>query len=232
MTNSTNTLTTFNHPQFGSIRVITKDNEPWFVAKDVCESLGLSTKNGTAPHLLTLEADEKWVADRRDCVGLFNRVQAPSYILISESGFYKLILRANSSPVATAFQNWVTREVLPAIRKDGMYVMGEEQVKTGEKSLEELALMVVTGLQAKIARLAEEKAIVEAKVLELAPKASKYDRYLEAAGRLFGVSGRVFGQGCGVLGGISTRPRSLLGLPLSRQPLSLGYLLTGHVFCE
>ena len=225
MTNSANALTTFNHPQFGSIRMITKDNDPWFVARDVCDILGISN---TGNAYARLDADEKCYIQRTD-VGMN---PGRSLMLISESGFYKLILRANSSPVATAFQNWVTREVLPAIRKDGMYVMGEEKVKTGEKSLEELALMVVTGLQAKIARLAEEKAIVEAKVLELAPKASKYDRYLEADGRLFGVSGRVFGQGCGVLGGISTRPRSLLGLPLSRQPLSLGYLLTGHAFCE
>ncbi|MDQ7835598.1 MAG: BRO family protein [Humidesulfovibrio sp.] len=50
--------------------------------------------------------------------------------VISESGLYKLIMRSDK-PAAKRFQNWVTREVLPALRKDGMYVMGEEKVKTG-----------------------------------------------------------------------------------------------------
>ncbi len=51
--------------------------------------------------------------------------------LISESGLYKLIMRSDK-PEAKSFQNWVTRDVLPAIRKDDMYVQGEEKVKTGE----------------------------------------------------------------------------------------------------
>jgi prophage antirepressor-like protein len=52
----------------------------------------------------------------------------------------------------------VTRDVLPAIRKDGMYVMGEEKTRTGEMSLEEMTLKVLTGLQGKLARMAAELA--------------------------------------------------------------------------
>ncbi|MBU0563104.1 MAG: hypothetical protein KJ890_06170 [Gammaproteobacteria bacterium] len=56
--------------------------------------------------------------------------------LISESGLYKLILRSDN-PQARLFQDWVTRDVLPAIRKDGAYVMGEEKVASGEMSEDE-----------------------------------------------------------------------------------------------
>jgi len=51
--------------------------------------------------------------------------------LLSESGLYKLIMRSDK-PTARPFQDWVTRDVLPAIRKDGAYIMGEEKVRTGE----------------------------------------------------------------------------------------------------
>lgn len=54
--------------------------------------------------------------------------------LITESGLYKLIMRSDK-PEAKRFQDWVTREVLPAIRKDGLYVVGEEKVKTGEETV-------------------------------------------------------------------------------------------------
>lgn len=57
-----------------------------------------------------------------------------SVSLISESGLYKLVMRSNK-PEARAFQDWVTREVLPAIRKDGGYIKGEELVATGEPSV-------------------------------------------------------------------------------------------------
>jgi len=58
-------------------------------------------------------------------------------VLVSESGLYKLIMRSDK-PQARLFQDWVTRDVLPAIRKDGAYVMGEEKVASGEMSEDEL----------------------------------------------------------------------------------------------
>jgi|GEM_PF-6970342 Prophage antirepressor len=57
-------------------------------------------------------------------------MRGPASYIISESGLYKLVMRSDK-PEAREFQDWVTREVLPAIRKDGMYVAGEEKVKTG-----------------------------------------------------------------------------------------------------
>jgi len=82
-------------------------------------------------------------------------------MLISESGLYKLIMRAhpNANPAVARFQNWVTREVLPAIRKDGMYVMGEEKVKSGELSEDEFILKAMTILKSKAERLTQELAV-------------------------------------------------------------------------
>ena len=66
---------------------------------------------------------------------LFSRaVKSNAITLISESGLYKLVMRSDK-PEARQFQDWVTGVVLPAIRKDGSYVMGEEKVRTGEKGL-------------------------------------------------------------------------------------------------
>ncbi|WP_210515802.1 Bro-N domain-containing protein [Thalassospira sp. ER-Se-21-Dark] len=113
----TNALTTFDFNQ-NSIRVVTIEGAPWFVAADVCRVLGLTnTSVSTQP----LSADEKHKAD----LGLPGR----SPLIVSESGLYKLVMRSDKRE-AKAFQDWLTRDVLPAIRKDGMYVMGEDHERT------------------------------------------------------------------------------------------------------
>lgn len=100
------------------------DNQPWFVAMGVTNVLGITEKSrGYA--VARLAYDER---------SLY-RIQKGqrSVSIISESGLYKLIMRSDK-PEAREFQDWVTREALPAIRKDGMYVAGEEKMKTGEMS--------------------------------------------------------------------------------------------------
>lgn len=85
--------------------------------------------------------------------------------LISESGLYKLIMRAQrSNPMAAEFQDWVTRTVLPAIRKDGMYVAGEEKVATGELEEAEFVLRAMTMLQANVERLSADNQMVHEKL--------------------------------------------------------------------
>jgi hypothetical protein len=77
---------------------------------------------------------------------------------ISESGLYKLIMRAQRrNPEVAQFQDWVTREVLPAIRKDGGYILGEEKVRTGEMTEDELLLKAMTILKTKAERLTAER---------------------------------------------------------------------------
>jgi prophage antirepressor-like protein len=62
----------------------------------------------------------------------------------------------NKNPTIKKFQDWVTKDVLPAIRKDGAYVMGEEKVRTGEMSEDEFVLKAMTMLQGKAQRFCEE----------------------------------------------------------------------------
>lgn len=161
-------LTTFTFaPANANVRTVTIDGNPWFVAKDVCLALNIHIYNGkvnTTDALQKLAADEKrnegcdkiqpWPFDAR----------AKSVWLVSESGLYKLILRAhpNVNPMVRKFQDWVTREVLPAIRKDGMYVLGEEKVRTGEVSEDEFILRAYDLLRAKVERLKAEKEKLEA----------------------------------------------------------------------
>jgi hypothetical protein len=76
--------------------------------------------------------------------------------LVSESGLYKLIMRSDK-PEAREFQNWVTKVVLPAIRKDGMYVKDEEKILTGELSDDELYMMTIERFKLKAERLEQEK---------------------------------------------------------------------------
>jgi len=77
-------------------------------------------------------------------------------MVLSESGLYKLIMRSDK-PEAKPFQDWVTREVLPAIRKDGMYVMGEEKVRAGEMTEDEFILKAMTLLKGKTDRFEQER---------------------------------------------------------------------------
>ncbi len=73
-------------------------------------------------------------------------------VMLSESGLYKLVMRSDK-PQAKRFQDWVTKDVLPAIRKDGGYIMGEEKVATGEMSEDELVFRAMEVMKNKIDRL-------------------------------------------------------------------------------
>ena len=104
----------FENAEFGTIRAVSENGEPWFVAKDVCEALGLSN---TTEALRNLDADE--VSNISNSEVAQNGGRAPR--IVSEPGFYKLVMRSRK-PEAKAFQRWVTHEVLPAIRRDGGYM--------------------------------------------------------------------------------------------------------------
>lgn len=116
------------------VRVVMIDGNPWFVALDACRCIGLQ-KGGKSLAVLDQSEWTTLLKSKSDPIsfalfdGCMGRVT-----IISESGLYKLIMRSDK-PAAKRFQNWIAREVLPALRKDGMYVMGEEKVKAGEMSL-------------------------------------------------------------------------------------------------
>ena len=111
------------------VRVVTIDGAPWFVAADVCRVLGLAAGNGVAQHLKALDPDQKRVVTRCDYMGIFHGDRSPSHTLLSEGGLYDKVLSAHQvNPRAREFRKWVTDTILPALRKDGAYIMGEEKV--------------------------------------------------------------------------------------------------------
>lgn len=100
------------HPELeASVRIIERDDQPWFVAKDVCDALGIGNSRQA---LVKLDDDEKGVI-QNDTPGGRQTVS-----IVSESGLYALILRSDK-PAAKVFRKWVTSEVLPSLRKDGFY---------------------------------------------------------------------------------------------------------------
>lgn len=106
-----NELQIFENNQFGQVRAIMKDGEPWFVAADVCRALEIANNRDA---LTRLEQDEKGVA-LTDTPG-----GAQEVTIVNEPGLYTLVL-GSRKPEAKAFKRWVTHEVIPSIRKHGMY---------------------------------------------------------------------------------------------------------------
>lgn len=114
-------LQIFKNEEFGEIRTVTIDNDPWFVGKDVAESLGYSdTNKAVAMHV---ENEDKKLNDKTS--SSFGQRGAT---LINESGLYALIFGSKLDS-AKRFKHWVTSEVLPTIRKTGGYQMQPPQGK-------------------------------------------------------------------------------------------------------
>lgn len=108
---NTNTAQIFQFKQMHDVRAVIVDGDPWFYAMDVCGAVGLADTNKA---LIGLDDDEKREHEQYSGSG-----RKP--LLINESGLYSLILRSRK-PEAKVFKKWVTSEVLPAIRKYGMYL--------------------------------------------------------------------------------------------------------------
>ena len=109
-----NDIQIFDNPEFGEIRTVVIDNEPWFVAKDISESLGYTKTD----HMTRLVDDD----DKRNISSpdLGEQMQNRSIGVINESGLYASIF-GSKLPNAKKFKKWVTSEVLPSIRKTGTY---------------------------------------------------------------------------------------------------------------
>lgn len=106
-------LQIFENEEFGEIRTVTIDNEPWFVGKDVAEALGyLKARNAISAHV----SDE----DKKDAPIQGTQGGTQNMTIINESGLYALIFGSKLES-AKRFKRWVTSEVLPSIRKTGSY---------------------------------------------------------------------------------------------------------------
>lgn len=163
-----NEIQTFESDQFGTVRAIRVENgEPMFVAKDVCAVLELKNPRST---LALLDEDEKGV----------HIVDTPGgeqqMTIVTEPGFYKLVMRSRK-PEAKAFQRWVTHEVLPALRRDGGYM-----VARADETPEELMTRALKAADATLARVRDENARLTRRNQVLEPKAAFFDSVMESDG--------------------------------------------------
>lgn len=171
-------LKIFSNEKFGTVRTVVNDNEPWFVAADVCKALEISN---TADALKRLDDDEKMTIDSTDSHS-GQRGGAQSMNIVNEPGLYSLVL-GSRKPEAKEFKRWITHEVIPSIRKHGMYATEELLANP------DLAIQVFQQLkeEREARKLAESKAMVlqeenaaqKQQIAEYQPKITYYDEVLK-----------------------------------------------------
>lgn len=158
-----NTLKIFNNAEFGSVRALTIEGEPYFVGKDVAKILGYSNTRDALSK--KVDEEDKGVA-KCDTLG-----GTQDLTVINESGLYSLIL-SSKLPNAKKFKRWVTSEVLPSIRKHGVYAV--------DKLLNDPDTLIAALQELKAERnknkaLENTVAIQNQQIAEMRPKASYYD---------------------------------------------------------
>lgn len=147
-----NELQTFTSAAFGSVRIIDKAGQPWFVGKDVAEILGYKdTSDAMKKHV---DIEDKLT--RRFADSGQNR----EMYIINESGLYSLIL-SSKMPKAKEFKRWVTSEVIPAIRKTGGYIAGSENM-TDAEIMAKAVLVAQSTIQQRDQRIKELESDVAA----------------------------------------------------------------------
>lgn len=151
-----------------NVRVLTDEqDEPWFIAKDICDVLGIDTNH------VREGLDDDEITNLRNTEVWNQPGRAP--LIVSEAGFYKLVLRSRK-PVAKEFQRWVTHDVLPSIRKHGAYMT----VQTVEQILSDPDTLIRLATDLKHEREARKQAEQQVKVL--APKAQALDDFTSVEG--------------------------------------------------
>lgn len=165
-----NEMRIFENEQFGKVRTVVRDGEPWFVAADVCRALEIDRSQSRR-----LDEDEKGVYSIHTPGG------AQDVTIVNEPGLYSLVLRSRK-PEAKAFKRWITHEVIPSIRKTGGYIAGENQMSDDELVARAL-LMLKKKLEARNLELDQARGEIrekDAQIQRLAPKASYCDLVLQA----------------------------------------------------
>ena len=168
-----NELQIFKNEEFGEIRSLEINNEPYFVGNEIANILGYkNTRDAISKHV---EEEDK-ISD----VAFYDGSQNRKMTVINESGLYSLIM-SSKLPNAKRFKRWVTGEVLPSIRKTGGYIAGEENMNE-----DELILKAMNVLNTKVENLRKENNNLLAEnnkkdqlIGELKPKADYTDRILQ-----------------------------------------------------
>ena len=161
-------LQVYKNAEFGSVRTTTIGGQPYFVGKDVADILGYAnTRKALIDHIDEEDKDDVTI---RDAIGRNQTMTA-----INESGLYSLIL-SSKMPNAKKFKRWVTNEVLPAIRKHGLYATDDLIANP------DLAIAAFTALKEereKNKELMAAVAIGQQQIAEMKPKATYYDVVLK-----------------------------------------------------
>ena len=167
-----NEIQIFNNAEFGSVRTMAINNEPWFVGKDVAAVLGYSNPRDALAK--KVDADDKGVANCDTPGGEQNMT------IINESGLYSLIL-SSKLPTAKKFKHWVTSEVLPSIRKNGGYIAGQENMTEEEVVANALIIAqnIITARNERIKLLETENRQLVEKNEEMSGKAMYFDALVD-----------------------------------------------------
>lgn len=164
-----NELKVFENPAFGQVRTIEIDNEPWFVGKDVAVALGYTnTAKAVRDHV-----DEEDKLTERIVLSGQNR----EVIFINESGLYSLIL-SSKLPTAKDFKRWITKEVIPSIRKTGGYQMPSTPEQRIAAALID-AQRILAEYEEKNQVLAMENSALAVDKAIMQPKADYFDELVE-----------------------------------------------------
>ena len=172
-----NKMQVFSSQQFGNVRVVERDGEPWFVAADVCKALEIGNPSQV---LVRLEDDEKMntlISNEG------NQRGNPNMTVVNESGLYALIF-GSRKPEAKVFKRWVTHEVLPTIRKTGGYVQAGREEEFIERYFpafsDETKLTMVKDLRAQVLALKADNAKQQAQLAEQQPKVEFADHVADS----------------------------------------------------
>ena len=158
-----NQVQVFNNSQFGDVRVIMQGEQPWFVGKDVASMLGYADTFGALKK--HVDAEDKTTLSIQQSDSNYKTTAT----IINESGLYSLIL-SSKLPSAKQFKHWVTSEVLPAIRKEGMYMTTE----VAEQAVDDTAAYLAKAL--RVANDVLEKQKQELKKLTFSNKSLQADK--------------------------------------------------------
>jgi prophage antirepressor-like protein len=163
-----NKVQEFLNDKFGEVRAINKDGVMWFVATDIAKILDLTNISKS------LEKHKEG-KDKTTLTISYSGNMTTNVLCVSEQGLYKLIFKSRK-PFAEEFQDWICGTVIPTLRKDGMYVDGEEEVNMNDELKQtEFILKAMEMLNNKVARLQKENE-------EMKPKADGWDRFLDTNG--------------------------------------------------
>ena len=147
-----NELQVFKNPEFGTVRTVEVNGEPWLVGKDVAEALGYT--NSRKALIDHVDPEDKGVT-KCDTPG-----GQQEMTVINESGVYSLIL-SSKLPNAKKFKRWVTSEVIPSIRKHGGYIAGQESL-TDDELLAKAFIVAQSKIQERDRMIAQQQEKIEA----------------------------------------------------------------------